>query len=298
MIYHANPLKKTGRRGTPLLTVKAKFMLLGAACSFGLMALFVKLASETYTGGQIAFVRSALSVLLFLALFQGRALPRRVVNLPLLWTRGALGGAAALCYFIALEHTTVGKAALLNNTSPIFAALLSSIALRERLARSGWLALLTSFGGMTLILRPDLSGIRWGDAIGLLSGALSGSAYLSIRALRKTDSTWAIFFAFSLGGLACSLPFAFTSWPPFAFPSTWWLLGMWASSWIAQILMTYSLKFIPAAEGGILVLSTSVFAALWGFLILGQPVTGSDLLGGGLILGGCAWILKAKEMKN
>ncbi len=270
--------------------MRSKLLVLGASCAFGLMALFTKLATASLSGGQVILIRSLVSAIVLGFLLQLKTISFEITNARLLWLRGLLGGSAALCYFIALEHTTVGKAAILNNTSPLFVAIFSRFFLQERLTTDVWTALVIAFGGITLIMQPTFATIQFGDLIGLLSGALSGSAYLSVRALRKTESTWAIFLSFSLGGLLCSLPFLGGPWTSPSNFTLWCLLGMLATSWIAQLLLTYSLKFVKAAEGGTLGLATGVFATLWGAVILHDPLTWNFAVGASLVIGGCAWI--------
>lgn len=255
------------------------------------MALFVKLSSPHYSGAQITAIRSGFSLLIIGGLFWSGLLRLSFSNLKLLWLRGLLGGSAALCYFTALEHTTVGKASLLNNTSPLFVAMFSSLFLKESLTWDLWLSLGIAFGGIALVIHPTAANVNLGDLLGLLSGALAAWAYISIRTLRKTDSTWAIFLFFSLGGLLCALPFSVGPWHTPTLLEAGYLGGMWVTAWVAQMVMTYSLKYVKAAEGGILGLSTGVFATLWGVAVLGEPVTWNFLAGGALVCGGCGWTL-------
>src|SRR5437667_460281 len=65
---------------------------------------------------------------------------------------GAFGGAAVLCYFLAIEHLNVGMATLLNYTAPVFTALWAWLFLGERIGRGtlGALALTTS--GVALVI--------------------------------------------------------------------------------------------------------------------------------------------------
>lgn len=272
--------------------MKAKLLILAASCTFGLMALFVKLCSVTLTGGQITLIRSVASTGLLGLLMATRIIPFQPANTRLLWWRGTFGGLAALCYFSALQTTSVGKAAILNNTSPLFVALFSSIFLRESLHLKGWWALVIAFLGVFLVINPSVEAMVWGDLLGLLSGALAGGAYLSMRALRKTDSVWVIFLAFSIGGLLVSLPFIVMPWPALTGWILLWILGMLITSWIAQLLLTYALKFISAAEGGILGLSTGVFATMWSLIFFQDPLTWHFLTGTLLVLTGCGWILR------
>ena len=130
-----------------------------AAASFGLMGVFVKLASATLGTVELVFWRTAFAVVVL----GGAALLRRQrFATPLLGQhlkRGLLGYVSLLCYFYAISHLPLATAVTLNYTSPLFLALLSVLLLRERLPRSAWLAIVLGFAGVALLLKPTLAGL-------------------------------------------------------------------------------------------------------------------------------------------
>ena len=91
-----------------------------AALLLSAMALLVKATAARLPGPEVAFVRFVVGMMAC-----GVAATRfrlRAHNWRGLFWRGAFGGTAVLCYFLAIEHLSVGMATLLNYTAPVFTA--------------------------------------------------------------------------------------------------------------------------------------------------------------------------------
>jgi drug/metabolite transporter (DMT)-like permease len=217
---------------------RARTLLFGAGVLFGLSAMLARLASTggQLTGGRVTLVRFAVGVVAVLVLFVARPGTFRPVRYALLASRGLFGGLAALLYFMSLSLIPAGEATLLNNTFPIWAVILSFFLLGERPTVHLGVALVIASAGVFLVLGGGkLSfSLGRGEVLGILSAVLGGFAVTSIRALRATDNAPTIFFAFTLGGMVVSLPFAFTGWPP------------WGPVWLAALAVGVSRGVRPA----------------------------------------------------
>jgi drug/metabolite transporter (DMT)-like permease len=270
----------------------ARTQLFASGVLFGLMAVLARLACQQpmgFTSGQAATVRFGGGALACLALFALRPGTFRPVQKRLLLTRGLLGGAAALLYFVALARIPAGEATLLNATHPVFATLFAVFALGEKPTARLVLALgLTSAGvGCVLGGTGGLS-LGWGEAAGMASALLGAGAIVSIRALRPTDNAATIFFAFCLGGFAVSLPFAFDAWPLDG--SSWALaLAVVALSVAAQLLMTHAFGFLTVPEASVWQQVAPVASYLWALAILGEKTSALGAVGVTLVLVGVGW---------
>src|SRR5260370_1382438 len=157
-------------------TRSAALVLAAAALMFSAMALFAKEASLRLPGPQVAFVRFLFGIATCAAV--SLRVPLRANNKIGLLMRGAFGGAAALCFFLAIEHLPVGLATLLNYTAPLFAALLAALFLDEPLEPATILALALATLGVALVATGG--GGRIGGAPYLrwvLVGALSAGLF-------------------------------------------------------------------------------------------------------------------------
>jgi drug/metabolite transporter (DMT)-like permease len=108
----------------------------------------------------------------------------------------------------------------------------------------------------------------------------------AIRAARRTDSARAIFGAFCVVGIFCSVPWALGDWrnPD---PMGWTLLlAIGAVSVAAQMLMTHAVSSVHPATAGILSQVTVVFAMGLGWFFDHEPLTWLSGIGAVLTVGG------------
>ena len=252
---------------------RARALLFGSAVLFGLSAVLARLASlEGLGGGQVTVVRFAVGLAFVLALFAARPGTFRPRRKGLLATRGLFGGCAALLYFLAIERIPAGEATLINNTFPIWGVLLSLVVLDERPTIHLVIGLLLASTGVFLVLGGGGTplGLGWGELLALASAMTGGAAVTSIRALRATDNAPTIFFAFTVGALAVSLPFALGPWPSAALPYLA-AAGVGVVAFAAQLLMTEAYGALSVAEAALWQQLTPIASYLWA-LGLGERI--------------------------
>jgi drug/metabolite transporter (DMT)-like permease len=166
---------------------------------------------------------------------------------------------------------------LLQYTAPAFTTLWAALALGEKPGRALISALALTLGGVLfLVLGQTPAGQplalnRW-ELVGLLGAMLSGAAVATIRQLRATDGAWEIFAAFNAGGALLTL------WPTarsFVVPGPRTALLVLAAasfSIVAQLGMTWSLRWLKASLGGILMQLTPVAALAIGAVWFGEQI--------------------------
>jgi drug/metabolite transporter (DMT)-like permease len=272
----------------------------GAALLFGVMAILAKGAAARVPGPQIAFIRFSVGIAACAA--AATRIRMRAHNWRGLFWRGAFGGAAVLCYFTAIQHLTVGMATLLNYTAPVFTALWAWLFLGERIALGtvGALALTTTGVAVVMVANAPPGGVALGpwQIVGILSSILSGAAVATIREVRKTDGSWEIFAAFCVAGaLVTGVPAA-RHW--IAPTSTEWamMVGVGVTSVVAQLMMTYALRDLPAAAAGVLFQLTPVSTLVLGRVIYGERPVGLAIAGAVVTLVGVAlgaWVSAAPQ---
>jgi drug/metabolite transporter (DMT)-like permease len=272
---------------SPVLAMCASALL------FAVMAAVAKLAAAAVPGAEVAFFRFSLGTLVCLSVHLRRGL--KPVNKRGLLLRGLFGGCAVLCYFISIEHLPVGIATLLQYTAPAFTTLFAAAALGERpgLALLGALAL--TLGGVALLVigqTPPGTGLvasRW-ELVGMLGAIFSGAAVATIRMVRQTDGAWEIFTAFNAGGALITLLPTVRRFVPPAQPRTaLLLLAAAAISVVAQLGMTWSLRWLKASTGGILMQLTPVGALAIGAAAFGERIHPVAWAGACVALLGVSW---------
>lgn len=260
----------------------ARTLLFGSGVLFGLSAVLAKLATRGpggMTGPQATTVRFTLGLLMIGLLFRLRPGTFRPVRKGLLVARGFFGGVAALLYFVAISTISPGEATLLNNTFPIWAVIISFFLLHERPTIHLALALAVASAGVFLVLGGGQATFRLGTGqiIAIVSAIFGGAAVTAIRKLRATDNAPTIFFAFCVGSLAVSVPFAGGPWP--AAPAPWlWALGVGVVAFFAQLLMTQAYGELSVPEAALWQQLTPIASYGWS-LTIGERITGWTVVG-------------------
>jgi drug/metabolite transporter (DMT)-like permease len=283
-------IRRTLRIGERLVhRIGARAQLFASGVSFGLLAALTRITtSGGFTAGQIAVIRFGMGTLLTLGLFAARPGTYAPANRGLLLARGALGGLAAFLYFVALSRIPAGEATLLNNTFPILATALAYFTLRERPTIHLAVGLTIASVGVFLVLGGGTSSFHlgWGEMAGIASAILGAGAVSAIRALRATDNAATIFFAFCLGGLLVSFPFALDPWPTI---NNLWvvaLVGVGGTSFAAQMLMTQAYGELTVPEAAVWQQLTPVASYLWALMLLDERLAPLGILGVGLGISG------------
>jgi drug/metabolite transporter (DMT)-like permease len=269
----------------------ASALLVLASLLFAVMAVLTKKVASRLPGPEVAFVRFCVG-LLAVGVASTRIELRARNKLGLLM-RGGFGGGAVLLYFLAIEHLQVGVATLLNYTAPVFAAVYAVAFLGELVTPATFGALGVTTLGVGLVLTgtapPGSIGLGFWQCVGIGSALLSGAAVATIREVRKTDGSWEVFAAFCVGGgVMTALPTAARWVSP---SSLEWgeLLVIGLISVVAQLLLTYALRFVSAAGTGIIIQLTPVAALALGWLLFDEKMAGVAILGAAVTLAGVSW---------
>ncbi len=264
-------------------------------------------------GGSFLFMRIAAPALGAVPVAAARVTIAALLLVPLLALRGGMGelraraGAVAVVGVInsalpfaliayATLSLTAGFASILNATSPLWGALVAHLWLRERLARIRVVGLAVGFAGVALLVWGKAS-VRAGGGGGLAMVALllatlsyGVAASYTKRHLGST-SPLAVAAGSQLAAALVLLPLAAASWPRGAVSLPVWAsvlaLGV-ACTGIAYTLYFRLIQNIGPARAIAVTFLVPAFATAWGWLFLGEAVTGPMILGGVVVLGGTA----------
>ena len=269
----------------------ASALLVLASLLFAVMAVLAKKVAGRLPGPEVAFVRFCIG--LVACAVAATRIELRANNKIGLLMRGAFGGGAVLLYFLAIAHLPVGVATLLNYTAPVFTALYAMMFLGELVTPATFCALGLTTLGVGLVLKgtapPGSLGLGLWQWVGIGSALLSGAAVATIREVRKTDGSWEIFAAFCVGGgVMTALPTA-AGWVTPSVVEWGALLAIGIISVVAQLLLTYALRFVSAAGAGIIIQLTPVAALGLGWVLYEEKMTGLSMGGAALTLAGVSW---------
>src|SRR5262252_8518858 len=103
-----------------------------SAFAFSIMALLVKLASETLPTGEIVLARAVVTLVLSYALLRSANVSPWGHRHGKLVLRGLLGFCALGCYYLSIARLPLADATTLQNTTPLVTTFLAWWLLRER----------------------------------------------------------------------------------------------------------------------------------------------------------------------
>lgn len=168
--------------------LRAALLMLGSTLFFGLMAVAIRLASESLHTFQIAFFRNFFGLLAALPLLlrHGPDL-LRTTQLPRYVVRCAIGIISMMCGFWAIGHLPLAQAVALSYSTPIFVTIAAVIFLHEQVRARRWAAVALGFVGVLIIVRPGTEGFSAGTLVALAAAVLSGIVSIQIKQLSRTE---------------------------------------------------------------------------------------------------------------
>lgn len=272
-------------RQRPLL---ALLIRLGAVAALATMSALIKLASERGVHLlEIMFWRQFLTIPIALAwVFATGGLATLATKRPRTHlVRGIYGSVGMVLNFGALILLPLAEATTLNFTSPIWAVILSTLLLREKVGWWRWSAVAVGFVGIVVIAQPGAGHFPLvGALVGLGGAFMIALISIQIADLNKTDQPLTIVFYFALFSTlltAPTLPFVMS-----AHDTTGWLLllGIGLSGALGQLLLTAALRFGRVASVIVMDYSGLFWATLYGSLLFGVLPPASTWAGVPLIV--------------
>ncbi|GEM_PF-2200233 len=196
---------------------KAIFLALLACLAGALMAMCVKLSTQTLPVSIVLFFRFVISwliccVLLFwqkpssISSLEALTSPRWVMQLG----RSILGSLVLLAFFIATHHLSLATSTVLFSTSPFFIPLVAYLWKGIKFYGKCWWAMGLGFLGIMIIVRPGSDIFSIPALYGLLAGVGAAVVIFMTRLLSYTEPTYrTVFYDFTVGvifSLALSMP--------------------------------------------------------------------------------------------
>jgi drug/metabolite transporter (DMT)-like permease len=283
----------------PAVTVTARHLLIltSIAAAWGASFLFIRIAAPALGPTRLIEVRMALAGLVLLG--YALATRRRPSLAGRSWQWLVIGALWALPFVliaIAELQLTASLAAVLNATTPLFAALAAAVWLRDRLTAAKSAGLLVGLLGVLVVvgwspLAPSLP-VVWSAGASLLAAAVYGIAgAYGARAFQGIASLQ-IATGQLLAGALLLLPTVLVSIPaPTNRPVTAAVVLAAAGLALPCTAWAFVLFFRLVAELGptsalTVTFLVPVFGIVWGAVFLGEPVSWSLVGGLAIVLAG------------
>lgn len=248
------------------------FILL-AAVGFAFMNLFVKLAGDI-PAIQKSFFRNLVAAIVAFTILIRNKVPMSFGNggAKYVFWRSLVGTIGIFANFYAIGKLCISDASMLNKLSPFWAILFSFILIKEKIKPYQLICIITALAGAMFILKPGIGSLTsLPGLIGLIGGACAGFAYTNVRlaSLHQVPGPF-IVFCFSTFSCLSALPYCIIVHAPMSPMQLFYLIMAGVSATVGQFSITTAYSYAPAKDISIYDYSQIIFAAILGFIFLGE----------------------------
>jgi drug/metabolite transporter (DMT)-like permease len=194
-------------------------------------------------------------------------------------------------YNSGILRTTAANATLLGNNTPVFVGIFGWLFYRSRPPLTFWLGLLLASCGSLVIVRADLARhlqFGAGDVMALAAGACFAVYLMATEQVRAHSGTTAFLRLAAISSTIFLLLFAVIARVPLHVPSRRAWLALLGLGLLTQLggyfALTYALGHLPATINSVTLLAQVPLTAALAALLLGEPLTRAQILGGAIVL--------------
>jgi drug/metabolite transporter (DMT)-like permease len=209
------------------------------------------------------------------------------------FTRGGVHTVGLLIWFTALSHISIAETTAIGFSTPIFIMLGAVLVFRERMRWERWLAAAIGFGGVLIVVAPQLTGSSGIYTLVMLaSSPVYAASYLMTKALTRHERAEVIVVWQAISVTLFSLPFALLHWqtPSLGQMLLFVLCGLLGSAGHYCLTRSYAAADISATQS--VKFLDLVWASAVGWFTFGDAPSRSTLVGGLVISGSTLWIAR------
>jgi drug/metabolite transporter (DMT)-like permease len=240
----------------------------------------------SYPVGEVLFMRSLSSLITGAAMilpFTGLSVyatlrPRDHV------LRGLSQSISQTCLVLAFSLMPLAGAVAINFSSPLFAALVSIVWLKER---AGWVrsaALLIGFVGVLIVTNPGANSLTVGALFALINAVMYGTVTVAVRGMTRTESaSTLVIWQLTVIAFFHSFLLLF-GWRTPSLLDAALMFGSGFTNAVGQWFWTKALHLAPAAAVTPFYYLMLIWALIIGFIVWGDVPTLGLLVGSGIVV--------------
>ena len=279
--------------------VKSIFLMLLTGLCFVAVMVSVKYLSKDLPSIQAAFFRYLFGLILILPLFKFQY-KKNTNKLPIFkyGLRGLIHGFAVVLWFYSVANIPMADVTAINYLTPIFTTIGAILIFKEVITLNRVGALLLSFIGAMLILKPGIEIFSYGKIAQLLSTILFATSYLIAKNLTKTESTNLIVIFLTFFATITLLPFTFFLWVNPSIGDLLLLFGVAILGTLGHYFMTMALSLAPLSVTQPVIFFQLIWSTLIGLLLFGESLDIFILIGGSFIVVAIVQLSSNEKLKN
>jgi drug/metabolite transporter (DMT)-like permease len=265
---------------------KGILLMLLSALLFSAMQVIINI-----TGGRVplmeqVFFRNIVSLILCFVIIKrhGLSMFGERKYQPWLFMRSSFGLLGLVSLFYAASRAAQADVTILSKLSPFLITLFAFWFLKERITRIQVPSLIIAFGGAFLVANPSFHSNPFPLFLAFLCAIFSSVSYTLLAYFKDKVDGITVIMHFSTFCTVVSLPFFAVNMTLPSMGDFLLLLLMGIFGGFGQIALTYAYRMAPAAEVSIYNYTGILFSMLLGYVILGETVPFTSLMGGALVV--------------
>ncbi|RPI42021.1 MAG: DMT family transporter [Betaproteobacteria bacterium] len=258
--------------------------MLGATLLFSIMGITARYVSERIHPFEVVFFRLAVGLVLLFPLVLSHGLKHfRTRCFGLHVVRAVAHVVEMLIYFTGLVMIQYAQVQALTFTTPLFAALLAVIVLRERIHGRNVAALAIGFVGAMVVIRPGFVPVDPGSMLILLSALGWAGVILIVKRLTQTDSSvtitaWIVVLMSPMALVPALFVWVWPTWSELC-----WLVLAGLTGTLGQLAVTQAFRVADTTAVLPIDFTKLIWAALLGYLVFGEVPSIWTWIGGSAI---------------
>mgnify|MGYP000981599326 CR=1 FL=1 len=269
---------KTNKMGIFLMTLSALF--------FSIIQVIVNVTGDRIPLMEQVFFRNIVSLAICFVVIKRNRLSMfgEKKYQPLLFVRSGFGLLGLVSLFYAASRAAQADVTILSKLSPFLITIFAYLFLKEQIAKIQVPALFIAFGGAFFVVNPVFQSNPFPLFIAFLCALFSSVSYTLLAYFKDKVDGMTVIMHFSTFCAVVSLPFFISDFTLPSLTDFFLLLLIGICGGCGQISLTYAYRVAPASEVSIYNYSGILFSALLGYLVLGETLSASSLLGGALVI--------------
>ncbi len=273
-----------------------------SALAFACMQIIIALTADTIPLFEQLVFRNAIASIIAAYFVVKNKLPLfgKPENRKRLIFRSMFGFLGMITTFYANANANQGDVAIITKMTPFVTIIGVALLLNEKIKPYQIISVIIAFIGAGIVSGAQFDSAFFPLMVAAASTLFGGIAYSFVSSLRGKEPPWVIVFFFSMFSTILCLPMLFFD---FVIPSPvdfLLLLGIGAFAAVGQILLTKSYSCAKAGDVSVFNYFGIIFSMILGYIILGQEVPASSMLGGLLVIGagGLVFVATRRETKQ
>ncbi len=267
-------------------------LMIGFCLLVPLSDVLAKLLGAEMSLGELITVRAAIMALMLVATlavtagFGALRLPGWILRL--LAIRAVLHLIATACFFAALRYLPIADAVAIAFILPFLMLLAGKFFLGEEVGGRRLGACAVGFVGTLLVIQPSFAVVGWPALLPVVVAFLFTAFMLITRVVARRADPLALQAASGIAACGIMVPLfvigTLANWPEFQMRTpdqveVWMLIALAGLATVAQLLMTWALRFAPSATLAPIQYLEIPFATLVGWLVFRDLPNGLAAVG-------------------